>query len=76
MNCALTNTRNFKMIQIFTSQYHISVKTRKNSLFPIFSELPEFRVLKFCPELERLTCMSLISILKLTRSPYYKARTL
>jgi len=45
-----TNCSNFTMILSFISQNRINFKTRRNSGF--FSQLPEIRVSKFCPELE------------------------
>jgi len=47
-----TNSSNFTMILSFITQNRIHLKTR---VFPgFFSQLPETRVLKFCPELETL----------------------
>jgi len=43
------------MILNFIAQNRIHFKTRKKRVFPgFFSQLPETRVLKFCPELETL----------------------
>jgi len=47
------------MVLSFIAQNPIYFKTRKKRVFPgIFSQLPETRVLKFCPELETLVAAS------------------
>jgi len=47
------------MILSFIVQNLIYFKTRKKRVFPgFFSQLPETRVFKFCPEWETLPCVS------------------
>jgi len=50
INCAGNNSNNFTIILSFIAQNRIHFKTRKKRALPgFFSQLPETRVLKFCP---------------------------
>jgi len=55
INCAGTNSNNFTIILSFYRSKSHSFQNPKKTVFPgFFSQLPETRVLKFCPELETL----------------------
>jgi len=55
INCAGTNSSNFTIILSFIARNRIHFTTRKKRVFPgSFSQLPETRILKLCPELETL----------------------
>jgi len=61
INCAGTNNSNFTMIpSSYRSKSH-SFQNQKKGGFPgCFSQIPETRVLKFCPELETLVTTTLL----------------
>jgi len=55
INCAGTNSNNFTVILNFYRSKSHSFQNSKKRVFPgFFSQLPETRVLQFCPELETL----------------------
>jgi len=56
INCAGTNSSNFTMIlSFYRLKFHSFQNLIKKRIFPgFFSQLPETRVLKFCPELKTI----------------------
>jgi len=68
INCAGTNSSNFTTILNFNAQNHIHLKTRKKTDF--FSQLPETRVLKFCPESEALLTSHQLAYLFCGQNPH------